>query len=336
MRDMGNNILRPGQEIHLSFSAPGIIRGRSKKSPAQLKAIEIDYPGANLTWERGIHGILFQNGENPYDIELKTASVVVESSLLDDGRKAGINPALLTQLANIFHTEVDFEKDVQRGDSFKILYEQRSRRGQPAQNSLRVMAAELINAGKKLTAVYFEKKKGTGSYYNLEGRSMARAFLRFPVDFTTITSQFAASRFNPVLRSSMPHTGVDFAAERGTPVRAVGDGVITQAGWNGGYGKTIDLQHDATFMTRYAHLDSFAEGIQNGSSVRKGDVIGFVGSTGRSTGPHLHFELYKDNQYIDPMSVEFPVEDNIEPAQQRTFEIEAHNLLAELTALPEL
>ena len=120
MRDMGGHILRPGQEIHFFLASPGIIRGRSKNSPAQLKAIEIEHPGANLIWERGIHGILFQNGENPFDVELRTAGAVVENSFVDDARKAGISPALLTQLANIFHTEIDFDRDLQKGDSFKV------------------------------------------------------------------------------------------------------------------------------------------------------------------------------------------------------------------------
>ena len=112
----------------------------------------------------------------------------------------------------------------------------------------------------------------------------------------------------------MPHTGVDFAAERGTPVRAVGDGIVNQASWNGSYGKLVEIQHESSYTTRYAHLDGYGEGIGAGSAVKKGQVIGFVGSTGRSTGPHLHFELYKDQQYVNPLGLEFPAEDTIEPA----------------------
>jgi murein DD-endopeptidase MepM/ murein hydrolase activator NlpD len=132
----------------------------------------------------------------------------------------------------------------------------------------------------------------------------------------------------------MPHTGVDFAAQRGTPVRAVGDGVITQAGWNGGYGRAIDIQHDSTYASRYGHLDRFADGILPGASVLKGQIIGYVGSTGRSTGPHLHFELYKDQQYIDPLSVEFPAEDKIEPAFKRIFDTQKETFLVELSSGP--
>src|SRR4029434_10650258 len=135
-------------------------------------------------------------------------------------------------------------------------------------------SGEIISADQKLNAIYFEKQKGQGNYYNLEGRSLARAFLRFPLEFISITSHFTESRFHPVLRTNLAHPGVDFAAQRGTPVRAVGDGVIAEAGWNGSYGKAIDLKHDTMYMSRYAHLDSFATGIHPGVTVTKGQVIG--------------------------------------------------------------
>ncbi|HEY6364459.1 MAG TPA: peptidoglycan DD-metalloendopeptidase family protein, partial [Candidatus Binatia bacterium] len=196
----------------------------------------------------------------------------------------------------------------------------RSRKGQEKKTALRILAAELISAGEKFTAIYFEKQKGQGNYYNLEGRSLARSFLRFPLEFINITSQFADARFHPILRVNVPHTGVDFAAKRGTPVRAMGDGVITLADWNGVYGKMVEIQHNSTYTTRYAHLERFAEGIRDGTAVSKGQVIGYVGSTGRATGPHLHFELYKDQQYVDPFSIDFPAEDLIEPALQKLFD----------------
>jgi murein DD-endopeptidase MepM/ murein hydrolase activator NlpD len=334
-RNFGAQALPSGKEIHFYFSKPA---GQSlgQRSPSQLKALEIDYNDAStLTWEKGIKGILFQQREKPYDVELKTASAIVEDSLLSDGQKAGIHPALLSQLADIFTWDIDLEKEIHQGDSFKIVYEQRSRKGQETKASLRILAAELINAGQKLTAIYFEKQRGHGNYYNLEGRSLARSFLRFPLEFTSISSYFTHSRFHPILKTDLPHTGVDFAAQRGTPVRAVGDGVISQAGWNGTYGKAIDIQHDATYMTRYAHLHRLADGIRDGVPVKKGQIIGYVGSTGRSTGPHLHFELYKGQQYVDPLSADFPAEEMIEPALQKIFDNQKQLLLVELTSAPQ-
>ncbi|HWP24148.1 MAG TPA: peptidoglycan DD-metalloendopeptidase family protein [Candidatus Binatia bacterium] len=334
-RTAGAQALASGKEIHLYFAKPPIQRP-SRPTLGQLKAVEYDQNDAfTLTWEKGIRGILFQKRERPYDVEIKTVSATIEHSLFEDALKAGIQPALITQLAEIFTWDLDLEKDVRKGDSFRILYEQRTRKGREIKTGLRILAAELTNAGQKLSAIYFEKQKGQGNYYNLEGRSLARAFLRFPLEFTSITSHFAESRFHPILKTNLPHPGIDFAAPRGTPVRAIGDGVILEAGWNGGYGKAIDLKHDAAYTSRYAHLDSFAPGIRPGVTVTKGQVIGYVGSTGRTTGPHLHFELYKDQQYIDPLSVEFPAEEDIEPALQRLFENQMRTYLAELTLIPQ-
>jgi murein DD-endopeptidase MepM/ murein hydrolase activator NlpD len=330
-RNIGTQALPAGKEVHFYFSRPNI----ANRNP-ELKALEVDYDDAStLTWEKDIRGILFQKREKPYDIELKTASAEVEGSLFEDGQRAGIHPTLLSQLVDIFNWDIDLERNIHKGDSFKMLYEQRSRKNQQNKPSLRILAAELISAGEKLTAVYFEKQKGQGNYYDLEGRSLARSFLRFPLDFTNITSHFAHSRFHPLLKVNLPHTGVDFAAQRGTPVRAVGDGVIAQSGWNGSYGKAIDLQHDSIYLTRYAHLDRIAEGIREGTAVKKGQVIGYVGSTGRSTRPHLHFELYKNQQYVDPLSVEFPAEEIIEPALQKIFDSQKQLLLVELTSAPQ-
>jgi murein DD-endopeptidase MepM/ murein hydrolase activator NlpD len=331
-RDIGNRTIPLGKDIHLYFAKAGV--GSRQAPNGQLKAIEIDdsNEALALTWEKGIRGIIFQRREKPFDVELKAISGVVLDSLFEDGRKAGIHPALLSQLTDIFTWDIDLEKDIRKGDTFKILYEQRSRKGQETKLGLRILAAELINAGNRMTAIYFEKQKGQGNYFNSEGRSLARSFLRFPLEFAAITSHFTDSRFHPLLRANLPHTGVDFAAQRGTPVRAVGDGVIVEAGWNGGYGKAIDIKHDATYMSRYAHLDRFAEGIKPGTPVTKGQLIGYVGSTGRSTGPHLHFELYKDQQYVNPLSVDFPADESIEPDLQKLFENQMRTYLVELSS----
>jgi murein DD-endopeptidase MepM/ murein hydrolase activator NlpD len=335
LRNTGSQVLPAGKEVHLYF-AKSAFKRPGRVAPGTLKAIEFDQNDAfTLTWERGIRGILFHKREKPFDVELRTVSASLENSLFEDGLKAGVQPALLSQLAEIFTWDLDIEKDIRNGDSFKILYEQRSRKGQETKSALRILAAELINAGQKLTAIYFEKEKGQGNYYNLQGRSLARSFLRFPLEFTAITSHFAESRFHPILRTNLPHPGVDFAAQRGTPVRAVGDGIIVEAGWNGAYGKAIDLKHDTTYLSRYAHLGSFADGIHSGVAVTKGQIIGYVGSTGRATGPHLHFELYKDQQYINPLSVDFPADEIIEPALQKLFENQIRTYLVELTSMPQ-
>lgn len=327
--------LRPGQEMHFYFARPepsaNGLRGKET-----LKALEIELnEDWILTWEKGRKEIVFSKREKPYDVELKTAGGVVESSLPEEALKAGLDPSLISQLADIFSWEIDFHKDIQTGDTFKLLYEQKSRKGREDKTSFRVLAAEIVNAGQKFFAIYFEQEKGKGSYYDLDGRSLARAFLRFPLEFTNISSQFSHSRFHPILKVDRPHNGVDFSAKRGTPVRAVSDGKVLYAGWQkGGYGRMIEIQHDSVYATRYAHLQGLARGIHRGVNVQKGQIIGYVGSTGRSTGAHLHFELYKGKEYVDALKFEYPPEDRIEPALRRLFDNAKQLFLTELAATP--
>ena len=182
--------------------------------------MEIDQNDSfTLIMEKGIRGIFVQSREKPYDVEVKAISASIENSLFDDGRKAGVHPALLSQLADLFTWDIDLEKDIRKGDHFKILYEQRSRKGQETKTGVRILAAELHSAGQKHTAVYFERQKGVGNYYNQEGRSLARAFLRFPVEFSAITSPFSESRFHPLLHKPAP-----YRSRLGRPARHPGSG----------------------------------------------------------------------------------------------------------------
>jgi murein DD-endopeptidase MepM/ murein hydrolase activator NlpD len=327
--------LRTGKEIHFYFTKPDPSLGR-QPGKQHLKALEIELDEDWVaTWEQGTRGVVFSKREKPYDIDLKTTGGVIESSLFEDGPRAGLNQSLLSQLADIFSWDIDFDKEIQKGDTFKLLYEERSRKGRGIKNSFRILAAELISAGQKYFAIYFEKERGKGSYYDLHGRSLARAFLRFPLEFTSISSHFSHSRFHPILKVDRPHYGVDFVARRGTPVRAIGDGKILHAGWKrGGYGRMVEIQHDSLYSSRSAHLGGLARGMTKGMTVKKGQIVGYVGSSGMSTGPHLHFEFYKDQQYVDPLQFEIPPEDRIEPALQRLFENAKQLFLAELAATP--
>jgi murein DD-endopeptidase MepM/ murein hydrolase activator NlpD len=333
-KQLSLSAVRPGKEIQFYFSRLSLTGGKGAKE--YLKALEIDLDAdSTLAWEKGTKGIVFTKREKPYDVELKTAGGVVESSLFEDGARVGLNPSLLSQLADIFSWEIDFNREIRKGDTFRLLYEQRWRKGSESKASFRILAAELINSGRQYFAVFFEKEKGKGGYYDLDGRSLARAFLRFPLEFINITSTFSHSRFHPILKVDRPHHGVDFTAKLGTPVRAIGDGTILFAGWKrGGYGRMVEIQHDSVYSSRYAHLQRLAQGIRNGTKVQKGQVIGYVGSSGLSTGAHLHFEIYKDQEYTDPLNFEFLPEDTIEPALLRVFENRKRLFLAELAATP--
>ncbi len=323
----------PGRELHFYFVKGDPSLGKQSKKE-RLKALEIELNDDwSLTWEKGNQGIVFSKREKPYNVQVKRAQGVVGASFGKDSHRTGLQKALFSQLDDIFSGELDSGK-LQKGDSFKLLYEERSRGGSKPKLSIRILAAEFLNLGKEYFAIYFKKDDAPGKYYDLDGKSLARSFLRFPLRFTSISSFFSHSRFNPILKVDMPHHGVDFVAKRGTPVRAIGDGKISHAGWQkGGYGRMVEIEHDSTYSSRYAHLQGLAPGIRPGANVRKGQVIGYVGSTGRSTGTHLHFELYKDHHYVDPLNFE-PSEDRIEPSLRRIFENSKRLYLAELGSAP--
>ena len=326
---------RPGKEVQL-YLTRAASSSQSQKGKEQLKAVEVEQnEDSILTWEKGTKGIVFSKREKPYDVELKTAGGVVETTLFEDGARVGLSSNLLSQLADLFSWEIDFDREIQKGDSFKILYEQRSRKGSKNMPSLKILAAELVSTGRRYFAMYFEKEKAKGDYYDLNGRTLARAFLRFPLEFTNITSTFSHSRLHPILKVDRPHHGVDFAARLGTPVRVVADGKILFAGWRkGGYGRMIEVEHESPYSSRYAHLQRVAKGIRSGAMVNKGQIIGYVGSSGLSTGAHLHFEIYQDHEYVDPLNFESPAEDQIEPALLKVFETRKQLFTAELAATP--
>ena len=240
-------------------------------------------------------------------------------------------PAVISQFVEIFAWDVNFQTDLREGDSFKVFFRRKHRNGDGAHASFRILVAELTNRGRKYSALYFQQKEKEGHYYDLEGRPRGRSFLRYPVKFSRISSTFRHARFHPILKIRRPHRGVDFVAKRGTPVRAVGSGTITHAGWKrGGYGRFIEIQHSPGFRTRYAHLHKFARGIRRGRTVEKGQVIGYVGCSGLCTGPHLHFELYKNQRYRDPLKIKLPPAERIEPKLRKVFENAKQRLLTEL------
>jgi murein DD-endopeptidase MepM/ murein hydrolase activator NlpD len=202
----------------------------------------------------------------------------------------------------IFAWQVDFSRDLRKGDRFRILYERQVRPDGTARSS-RVLGVRFDVGGRERSAFLYRSPDGREDYYDAQGESLKRAFLRAPLEFRRISSAFSTGRFHPILKVSRPHHGIDYAASQGTPVRAVGDGVIAKAGWGGGYGNVIELRHQRGYSSRYAHLKGFAAGIRPGARVRQGDLIGYVGTTGLSTGPHLHYEFHQGGRPVDPNSI---------------------------------
>lgn len=201
----------------------------------------------------------------------------------------------------IFAWKIDFSRDLQPGDAFRILYERAVRPDGTARTS-RVLAVQFDIAGATHDAYLFTVD-GADDYFDGEGESLRRAFLRAPLEFRRISSSYSTGRFHPILRRVRAHHGIDYAASQGTPIRAVGDGVVQKAGWGGGYGNVVEIRHQRGYASRYAHLRNFAEGVRPGTRVKQGQLIGYVGTTGLSTGPHLHYEFHMNGRPVNPTSI---------------------------------
>lgn len=235
----------------------------------------------------------------------------VSSSLWGSAEYAGMDPSLIGELAEIFAWQIDFAREVRSGDRWRILVEQQHA-GDKIIGWGRILAAEYEHDGELFSAALLRGSNGEElGYFDAEGKSLRRMFLKSPLKFGRISSHFSMKRFHPILKRARPHKGVDYAAPIGTPILAVGDGVVVQSGWLGGAGKAIRLRHNSTYQTAYKHLHGFASGIRVGARVRQGQVIGYVGSTGLSTGPHLHFELWDRGNFVDPLGRKFPSADPV-------------------------
>ena len=245
-----------------------------------------------------------QHVDKELDKRIAHATAVIDSSLFMAAQQAGIPGSLTMELANIFNFDIDFILDVRKGDSFSIIYEEYFANGQRVSYG-DILAAEFNNNDKTYRAVRYTDSHGTTSYYTPEGKNMRKAFLRTPVDFTRISSKFG-KRYHPVLNRMRSHNGVDYAAPTGTPIKAVGDGVITHIGRKGGYGNTIIVQHGGKYTTLYAHMKNFKRGLKRGSKVKQGQIIGYVGKSGLATGPHLHYEFRINGDHVNPLTVKLP------------------------------
>jgi murein DD-endopeptidase MepM/ murein hydrolase activator NlpD len=242
---------------------------------------------------------------------------------------------LIYNLEAVFQWQIDFTRQIQVGDTYRFAIE-REVRPDGTMRSGRLLAAELVNSGTPYHAIWFDAHDdGRGSYFDLEGESVRRAFLTRPLEFRRISSRFTNSRFHPILQTWRSHRGVDYAAAAGTEVRATADGVVIQRGPDGGYGNSIQIRHPNGFVTRYAHLRGFKSGIVVGSRVHQSDVIGYVGSTGLATGPHLHYEMLSGGRYLDPLSVDLPAGDPV-PSDDRMRWLEESTVrVALLDGIPE-
>ena len=260
---------------------------------------------------------------------LLMSSGEVHTSLFAATDAAGLSDSVAVQLAEIFSSEVDFHRDLRPGDRFAVVFEALYNNGEFVRTG-RIVAAEFVNAGRAYRAVYFQDAQGHGGYYTPDGRNLRKSFLRSPLEFSRISSGFSLSRFHPILQRWRAHKGVDYAASSGTRVKATADGYVQFAGYQGGYGKLIVLRHMNGYSTAYGHLSNFAKGLRVGQHVNQADVIGYVGSTGLATGPHLHYEFRVNGTHQNPLRLAVPQGPPITAQLKPTFEERARPLLSQL------
>lgn len=287
--------LVPGKTIHAQTSATG-----------ELLALRYFPGGKKHLLIKKTNGT-FKEDKSPLNIEthIKMKSGVIKSSLFAATDGANVPDSVATQIAEIFASDIDFNRDLRQKDHFKVVYELRYSNGELTGVG-RVLAAEFINKGKTYQAVYFEANDKEKGYYTPDGKNLRRTFLRSPLKFSRISSGFTRSRFHPVLKKWRAHKGIDYAARKGTPVRATANGIVAVSTRNRGYGKYIILKHRGRYSTVYAHLSRFAKRLRKGKRVNQGDIIGYVGSTGLATGPHLHYEFRVNGIQRNPLRVVMP------------------------------
>jgi murein DD-endopeptidase MepM/ murein hydrolase activator NlpD len=322
---------RGGRLVQVLAGEDGRLKSLVGRSPAS-RSEQMASHFMRLTVARDSQGV-WQATEETVALQSQTrlASGTIRSSLFAASDEARIPDAIAVQIAEIFAADIDMHRELRRGDTFSVVYEALTADGEPVpwnQGTGRVLATEFVNGGKTHQALWFRDAMGRGGYYDPTGQSKKRAFLASPMEFSRVSSGFAM-RFHPLLQKWRAHLGVDYAAPTGTPVRAVGDGVVEFAGVQGGYGNVVQVKHSNERSTLYAHLSRID--VKKGQRLEQGQRVGAVGSTGWATGPHLHFEFRINGQHQDPLRIAKASEAvALAPAAKAEFNVLAQTLLVKL------
>lgn len=296
--------LQPGRTVTAEIDDVGVVH----RLQYRHGNLEVDgRPPMRVTIVREGGRLVASEQAVAVDRGIEARAAEIQSTLFAATDAAGIPDSIATRAADILSNSIDLRKDLRRGARLRVVYET-LREADSLDLPLpgRVLAIELESANLRHEAVWFEHDDGRGAYYNFSGQSLVRSFLREPIQYTRITSGFSGARLHPLFRDVRAHTGTDFAAPVGTRVRSVADGVVDFAGYNGGYGRTVIVSHPGKITTLYAHLNAFGDGVTKGARITQGQVIGTVGMTGWTTGPHLHYEFRVGGRHVDPMRAVLP------------------------------
>jgi murein DD-endopeptidase MepM/ murein hydrolase activator NlpD len=310
--------LRPGELLHFTHRDGALVGLERRLNEEQTLKVVRD--------ESGLKADVLQN---PLESRPRTLRAVINSSLFEAVENAGGHDQTAVALADIFGWDIDFVLDIQPGDSFAVSYQELYQEGVYVKDGP-ILAASFTNQGKQYRAVRYVDPDGNAHYYTPDGRSMHKAFLRAPLEFTRVSSGFNSARKHPILNLIRAHKGVDYAAPIGTPVRAAGDGRIAYAGPKGGYGNVVEIDHSRGILTVYGHLSRFAKGTRVGQHVTQGTVIAYVGMTGLATGPHLHYEYRVNGVFKNPQTVSLPDAESIDARLRDDFQTRTAPLLATL------
>ena len=284
------NTIRPGQKLGFQVDDNG-----------KLSAMSLQIDKLNsLVYERGVTGFTTTEVSETPEVRQRVASATITSSLYKAAQDAGVNQSIIMELANIFGGVLDFVYDVRKNDYFIVIYEELYLNGEHL-GSGQILAAQYFNQGDSFEAYRYINKDGDVDYFSERGESMRKAFLRAPLDFTRISSRFDPKRLHPVFKTIRPHRGIDYAAPRGTPVYAAGDGRVLEAGYSKANGNYVFIKHGEAYVTKYLHLHKRA--VSKGERVRQRETIGWVGSTGYATGPHLHYEFLMNGVHRNPATI---------------------------------
>jgi len=271
---------------------------------------------------------LFANSEQNYNIKIINkilekknylAKGFIKNSLYNSAQKQGVDPEIIIEFARIFGFEIDFQRDIRENDEFQILYERFEDDDGEVQKNGEIIFAYMNNNGKEISLYRFKDQKNNIGYYSKDGKSIEKALMKTPINGARLSSSFGL-RKHPILGYNKLHQGTDFAAPKGTPIMASGSGTIEMASWNGAYGKYVRIRHSSTYKTAYAHLSRFGKNIRRGAKVQQGQIIGYVGSTGRSTGPHLHYEVLIKNKRVNSQNLKLPSGKNLTGNDFKVFE----------------
>ncbi len=334
--DHANQVLQRSSEARALYRLiPGRTVRAQTTASGQLIALRYLNGTQLLKIDREADTFSISEGDAETEIRTHMRSGEIRTSLFAATDAAEMSDAVAVQIAEVFSTDIDFHRDLRKGDRFSAIYEVHYHQGQPIKTG-RLLSAEFVNQGKTFQAVWFQNPDGEGGYYTPDGKNIRKAFLRSPLEFSRVSSGFTMSRFHPVLKTWRSHKGVDYAAPTGTRVRATGDGIVEFAGRQGGYGNLVVLRHQSKYTTWYGHLSRFAPGISRGKRVSQGEIIGFVGSTGVATGPHLHYEFRTNNIHQDPLRVAMPPAPPLAPQHRAAFDESARPLADRLALLRQV